>query len=202
MQNEHLSRPRLYELLTEKSHDLGFNPASSRYKIDAIALAHRVCPNLMLEIIPFATGQLCGILVRQGDMTAIGLNARRSPAGRNFDCMHELVHFWFHKGNTFNCIENGDSFLEWQANEGASQFLMPYQSFIPAYCDLYDKITPSHSPARGQNLVIARLCAAYGAGELAVRFRINTLSREIAQYINGTPIDKIQVQKGSHKKKG
>lgn len=178
--------------------ELSLNPKSPAYRVDSIALAKRVCKNLTLEILPFKQTKICGILYRGEHSTSIALNAGRSAGGRNFDCMHELIHYWLHEDEpVFQCIEgNADVFLEWQANEGAAQFLMPYQSFIPNYCAAYDDVFRVYSGAAAEAALVSRLAAGYGVGELAARYRINTLRREIAMYLDGVPVGEIQILRG------
>ena len=179
--------------MTKKAQSLGFNVYAQNYRIDSIALAMAVCLNPEIKILEFNDITICGILYKGEFSTTIGLNARRSPAGRNFDCMHELIHYWMHNRDTFYCLENISSHIEWQANEGAAQFLMPYQSFIPNYCRFHDKFYSKLPPDQAYRAQIAALAAHYMVGELAVKFRLERLKNEIAQYINGTAVKNIRI---------
>jgi len=194
-----LSRPALYEMVTGKILELGYNPFSAAYSINAIELAHKACINLHLELLPLKTTDICGILLKMPNSTAIALNARRKPCGRNFDCMHELIHYWFHDQPAFQCLEGMNSSIEWQANEGAAQFLVPYQSFIPNYCAVFDELSACNNINATQAGLFARLALHYGVGERVIEYRIKTLAPEIAQYIDGTPMEKIKIRKGSRK---
>jgi hypothetical protein len=89
-----------------------------------------------------------------------------------------------------------DNHMEWQANEGAAQFLMPYQSFIPNYCYLHDKLYANFAPQQAYDMQIAALAGNYMVGEMAVKFRMDSLKSEIAQYIDGVDINKIKVVSG------
>ena len=198
MANKILSRPELYDIVTKKIIELGLNPFSSSYRINAIELAHIVCDNLSLEILEFKKTDICAILVKMPEETAIALNARRSLAGRNFDCMHELIHYWFHDQPAYQCIEGVNTSIEWQANEGAAQFLVPYQNFIPNYCAIIDGLSII-SIKTIQSKIDARLAMHYGVGERVIEYRRKTLMPEIEQYIKGTPMEKIKIPKGSRK---
>ena len=186
-------------MVTQKAQSLGFNVSSQSYKIESAALAMKCCLNLHIEVVPFQDLKICGVLYRGEFSTVIGLNARRSAAGKNFDCMHELIHYWFHPQAGFYCTDGTKDHLEWQANSGAAQFLMPYQSFIPNYCDMHDKFYERHSPDVAHNALVTALARHYMVGEIAVKIHIENLSAEIGQYVNGTPVDKIKIVSPSRK---
>jgi Zn-dependent peptidase ImmA (M78 family) len=145
--------------------------------------------------------KICGILYKGKNSTTIGLNARRSLFGQNFDCMHELIHYWFHDRRNFLCPTPGedahlsefDAHLEWQANEGAAQFLMPYQSFIPNYSKWHDHYYSRLSPENAGVALVDHLAKAYLVGQKAAEYRINGLSKEISQFLDGIPIPKIKI---------
>jgi Zn-dependent peptidase ImmA (M78 family) len=188
-----LSKARLYEIVTQKATGLGFDVRAQNYKIDSMRLAMQVCHNPEIKILEFSSIKICGLLYKGEFATTIGLNARRSAPGKNFDCMHELIHYWPHDQNTFYCLEGADGHMDWQANEGAAQFLMPYQSFIPNYCHLHDKFYGTLAPEQAYDMQVAALAGKYMVGEMAVRFRMESLKGEIAQYINGVAMDKIRI---------
>lgn len=113
--------------------------------IDSKGLAYQCVNNLAIREIPFDNTKICGILYKGDRKTAIGLNVNRTPEMQNFDCMHELIHYFFHDICYCQCIcsdeQSGeyiqqDRIQEWQANEGAAQFLVPYQDFIPRFTKL------------------------------------------------------------------
>lgn len=189
-----LSKAKLYEIVTEKAAELGFNSSAQNYKIDAQKLAMEVCHNPEIRIIEFNDIKICGLLYKGEYATTIGLNARRSAGGKNFDCMHELIHYWLHDQNAFYCLDGQAGHMEWQANEGAAQFLMPYQSFIPNYCYLHDKLYGKFAPLKAYEMQVAALAGNYMVGEMAVKFRMESLKGEIAQYIDGVSVDKIKVR--------
>jgi len=188
-----LSKAGLYEIVTEKAVQLGFNMYAQKYKIDAIALAMQVCHNPEIKMLEFDSIKVCGLMYKGKLGTTIGLNTRRSAGGRNFDCMHELMHYWLHDQSAFYCLDDMDGHMEWQANEGAAQFLMPYQSFIPNYCYLHDRLYAKYAPQQAYDMQIAALAGNYMVGEMAVKFRMESLKGEIAQYIDGVGIDKIKI---------
>ncbi|MDR2166725.1 MAG: ImmA/IrrE family metallo-endopeptidase [Clostridiales bacterium] len=196
-----LNRAGLYDMVSGKAAALGLNMAAPNYRIDAMQLAMQVCLNLKIEMLNFKETKICGILYKGENSTTIGLNARRSLFGQNFDCMHELIHYWFHDRRHFWCTPYDDSLshknfeahLEWQANEGAAQFLMPYQSFIPNYSDFHDHFYARLSPENAQNAIIDHLAKSYLVGQKAVEYRINGLEKEITQFVKGIQIPQIKI---------
>jgi len=188
-----LSKAALYEIITQKAEALGLNVNAQNYRVDAMQLAMDVCINPEIRILEFSDMKICGLLYKGEFATTIGLNARRSSTGKNFDCMHELVHYWLHDDSNVYCIEGTNDHMEWQANEGAAQFLMPYQSFIPNYCHIHDMFYGRFAPQQAYEMQIATLAGKYMVGEMAVKYRMESLKNEILQYINGTSIDKIDI---------
>ena len=195
-----LTKAELYEKINNKFDELELNPFSINFRIDSKELAKKVCLNLEIVQMNFEESKICGILYKGKNSTTIGLNARRSAFGQNFDCMHELIHYWYHDEPNYFCmpmdiINNNkeEAHLEWQANEGAAQFLMPYQSFIPAYSNAHDRFYARRSTENAYEAIIDHLAKTYLVGRLAAAYRINGLSKEISQYINGTEIQNIKV---------
>ncbi|MCL2168916.1 MAG: ImmA/IrrE family metallo-endopeptidase [Defluviitaleaceae bacterium] len=199
-QPKFLNKAGLYKLVSEKAASLDFNMSAPNYKIDSISLAYEVCLNLRIEMLNFTGTKICGILYKGKNSTTIGLNARRSLFGQNFDCMHELIHYWFHDEENFLCTPPDFSpasrlaaHLEWQANEGAAQFLMPYQSFIPNYSNAHDHFYSRLAPERAKDAVVEHLANHYFVGQMAVGYRLNSLQKEISQFVHGVKIEDIKV---------
>ncbi|MCL2621380.1 MAG: ImmA/IrrE family metallo-endopeptidase [Defluviitaleaceae bacterium] len=193
--NPFLTKAGLYAMVSEKAKDLGFNLCATNYRIDAMELAHKICLDLTIEILDFKEATICGILYKGTDSTYIALNNRRSATGKNFDCMHELIHYMFHNRNHFVCNTNVDDHLEWQANEGAAQFLVPFQSFIPNYCKLYDQYNKQMPADKAHKNLISHLSRHYMVGELVITYRLNQLKSEIIQYLDGVDINCVQIRK-------
>ena len=90
----------------------------------------------------FHTKDIGGIIYIGDITTSILLNSQRNNKSLNFDCMHELIHYWCHSKNNYLCVESNKmkskKDLEWQANEGAAQALMPKDIFVQKYFE-FDK---------------------------------------------------------------
>lgn len=138
----------------------------------------------------FNTHGFCGIAFVGEKEDAISLNLRRSPIEQNFDCAHELVHLIKHRNirQEFKCFTTAkpqqDYFLEWQANEGAAQLLVPYQDFIPRFVDLLKTDTT------GIEHILAQYYFVTGK---VIALRMDNLSYEIDQYRNGVPIEQLEL---------
>ncbi len=170
--------------------------SSKFFPISSEMLARRYIKNLTLERLPFLNPDICGILYKGNNSTSIALNAKRSQEMQNFDCMHELIHYFFHdieycqricsdKAGTTICQ---DAYIEWQANEGAAQFLMPYQDFIPRFLPLISQQFPCDSFQTVENLA-----QFYRVTPAVIEVRINQLSYEIDQYRQGRSLEQIQL---------
>lgn len=151
------------------------------YPIDSKSLAKKFCINLHIEEIYL--NNLCGILYK-GKSTGIALNANHTKVMQNFDCMHELIHYFLHEDiSSFKCIcpekgVNQCDRLEWQANEGAAQALVPFQLFIPRYVELSQKYPRDCMKIK----ILKILTKEFNVSENVIENRINNLKYEIYQY--------------------
>ncbi len=208
MSNSKFTKKDLYDSITNKILELGLDPYSKDYKINSIDIAHKVCKNLEIEYLEFKERKICGILFKGENSTSIALNNRRSCRGKNFDCMHEVVHYWLHDDNYFYCNENSNEYYEWQANEGAAQFLLPYQMFIPKFTEILYKFNKIYEITHDYDLIFRKtnehLCWAFDVGEKVIENRVKSLKGEIAQYCETNSIKNINIisltQQGINKK--
>ena len=141
----------------------------------------------------FSSPTLCGVAFAGEKVDTIVLNRRRTPIEQNFDCGHELLHLFRHRDKQAQyCLtyapEQQNSFLEWEANEGAAQFIIPYQDFIPRFLDCLN-----HPDTSSSMSIQDKLAAHYGVTTQVINIRINSLSHEIDQYRDGVPIQEIEL---------
>lgn len=159
----YIKKENLYKLIDEKLSELGITHKD--YPLDARAIAQSIGPSLKIEYHKFPTNKMGGILYKGEEISSMALNTLRSEKGQNFDCMHELIHYWFHPPGTMLCVDSNyihqNSGREWQANEGAAQALMPKDLFICKYIELDGNISA--------------LSDFFMVGERCVEFRINNL---------------------------
>ncbi len=193
MNNDSLTKSELYDIITKKIIEMRFDPYSTDYRINSYDIACRVCENLLIKDIDFEGMKLCGILYKGENSTSIALNSRRSSKGQNFDLMHEVIHYLLHEGNYFYCNSMAQDYFEWQANEGAAQFLMPYQSFIPRLVNTINKVY-DQTGCLNDSIVTRRLSDHYFVGEQAIKNRVKSLRTEITQYCDTNSISELTIQ--------
>lgn len=141
----------------------------------------------------FQTSGFCALAFIGKQADTIVLNANRTPLEQNFDYGHELIHLTKHRNlklGCFNCFDKTqptqNPFIEWEANEGAAELLVPYQLFLPAlrdtsqvYCREPQKIKPA-------------LADQFQVTSSVIEYRIQSLKYELYQYIVlGTDISQI-----------
>lgn len=194
MRTEYWTKQKLYKEIDNLKYELGLDLMSDIYPIDSKQLGERNCKDLVIENISFPSQYICGILYKGDNSTSIALNANREEYQQNFDCMHELIHYFLHDISycQLMCSEKNikqDSYIEWQANEGAAQFLVPYQIFIPKYLELEEKY--AHSFLEDES--IEELAKYFNVSYGVIKNRINSLETEILQCKRGKDINSLVV---------
>lgn len=174
---------------------------SNQFPINSVELC-KCNDAYAVAYLPFKTKGLQGMLLTEDGINLIILNQNQSSCERNFFCTHELMHSALHRNlglPAFNCFDTiqpqQDRFLEWQANEGAAQFLVPFQDFIPRFSALLD--SPPHRDFWFQGY----LAEFYGVSTQVISHRIANLSYEIDQYRRGVALKDIEVLSASQQQK-
>lgn len=146
-----------------------------------------VARRLKIDIIyaPFKTKALGGALINACSPAVIILNSNRTEKAQNHDCMHEMMHYFFHPVKEIALSYDGvtqcrSRIEEMQANEGAAQALMPWQQFVP------DCVNASGD--------VPLLSQKYGVTESSVKWRITNLWREIRAFDVHRDIQRIHIQ--------
>lgn len=193
----YLSKEQLYHAV-DGLRD-GFLGPAPVYPLSLPACCERSGSGIALRRIPLRTNGLRGMAVLSRDQEEpdiILLNSNRSEIEQNFDCGHEFIHLSLHRGarvEAFNCFEKvraqQNHFLEWQANEGAAELLVPYRQLLPLLRDAWPQL------GRWQAIAALReqLAVRFGVSEAVIRFRFESLKYEIFQYISGVPLAQIQL---------
>lgn len=153
---------------------------------------------VIIQKLSFKTNGLRGMAV-MGEKTykdIILLNSQRDESEQNFDCAHELIHLSLHRNEqvkTFNCFEkvkpNQNKFLEWQANEGAAELIVPYRLLLPKVKEKYDKLNSWQQIRKFKE----DLAIQFNVTGTVMRFRLESLKYEIEQYVSGTKLDDIEI---------
>lgn len=180
-----MTKQQLYRLIEEirKNYGIGYAPP-----YDAKSLCITIF-GLHLSIFDLKTPKLRGI--SHIPSKSVLIDAKLSDEEQNFYCMHEIIHQTAHKGRptkTYSCYDgtraDQDSFIEWEANEGAAQFLVPYQDFIPRFTSLF---SDKASDIQGV------LAEHYHVTPQVINIRMNSLAYEIDQYRTGVQLDRIEL---------
>jgi len=159
------------------------------YPISSKAIASRYS-EITIEEIDFSDTRIGGVLMKGNKCSFIGLNSCRNYYEQNFDCMHELIHFWKHPLNEYTCYSiPRNSYLEWEANEGAAEMLVPYYKFIPEVYELYRYICNTQQPID----YLTHLAERYFVTPRVIQLRINSLSYELSQYASGVPLNNLRI---------
>ena len=174
------------------------------HPINTVEMCKRI-DQIDVVSVPFSTPGMCGLATLGNKTDTILLNSKRSKLEQNFDCTHELIHVTRHRNcsSCFSCFSetypHQNSYLEWQANEGAAQFLVPYQDFIPRFLRAF-----TYRETSGEDLdIIGTLAFHYGVTTQVIRNRIECLSYEMDQYQEGKDLMSLQLlSKNQRTKKG
>lgn len=151
-----------------------------------------------LQAIPFRTKGLRGMSIIGDDNAddVILLNSHRTFNEKNFDCGHEMIHLTLHRNigqRTFNCFDrvqaHQNPFIEWQANEGAAEFFVPYKTFIPMIGTCYEMLD-NYSNIKTFKKEMTKI---FYVPDAVIKYRIENLKYEINQYISGIPIDDLDI---------
>lgn len=181
------------------------NIDSMKIGIDIYWACQRI-NGIKMEVVDFSDRSLRGMAVPKDNI--ILLNSSRNEIERNFDCAHEFIHVVRHKHEdtqTFSCLDKlcprQNPFLEWQANEGAAEILVPYKVFIPIFCEYHPRCENEYE----YYYLLDYLAHLFNVPLRVIELRIENLKYEIYQYEKGCDIDSIQVlsnkkqeQKGIH----
>lgn len=172
------------------------------YPLDTKALAN--AGGLTVDTCDFKTKGLKGILAIVESQGYIILDSKESPREQNFFCGHEILHFTLHRNigaNSFQCYESVKSqqnaIIEWQANEGAAELIVPYRQFIPDFLDLFNPITGSGDIF----YALFSLAEKYHVTETVIKNRIENLKYEIFQVANGCHMDSVKIMSNNQQKK-
>lgn len=171
----------------------------------------RTILNVNVVSLPYKTKGLRGMAIpgtpntKQGDI--IFLNSGRDTYEQNFDCAHEMMHLCLHrdiKHEPFVCADivkpQQNGFLEWQANEGAAEYCVPYAVFLYLIRERYDEI--KDAPFDYLQFIYDDFANIFKVPSMVIKNRMENLKYEIYQYIElGTPLDEIEILSNAEQRK-
>lgn len=187
-----ITKAHFYNRISDLRHGLGLD--NSAYRVDFVALCKKL--GIEMGVAPFFTSGLRGMasLGGKGNKDVIILNASRNRFEQNVDCAHEFIHINFHRNEgyqSFKCFDkaqpNQNKYLEWQANEGGAELVVPYRSLLPKvkkaypYLDNYESISSFKE----------ELVQVYGVTGAVIEYRLESLKYEIQQFVNGISMQDI-----------
>lgn len=190
-----LTKENLYNKVIALKQNLGI--PKYEHCIDTIKICKQI-PNLRIDYIPFNTIGLKGMSyignLKENDV--ILLNSNQLPSEKNFICCHELMHLNLHREGPkriFNCFDkvkpNQSNFLEWEANEGAAELLVPYELLLPLLKQNKDNLNTSF----GIRKIKRDFSSYFNVTETVIKYRFESLKYEINQYLNGIPLNEIKI---------
>lgn len=185
---QYLNKQALYQKMDEIRCVIPIFPKSiETYPIQL----QQLFPHLHIVGHDMNSKKVSGLLLRNQSSdcnSVIILNTSRPILAQRFTLTHELVHYLLHTDiNNFLCNDDDASFLEWQANEGAAELLVPYRSFLRIF---KNKRSSYLSNPTG---TVEQLAHQYSVSTTVIRNRIKSLSLEIQQYLTGTALDNIKI---------
>lgn len=152
-----------------------------------------MCPDVKINKMDFGTDLIGGAIYLGKHKSTLLVNTALNLRDQNFGSMHEFVHYTWHPKMHYCCFEGGisknNAVLEWQANEGAAQILVPYKDFIPRLIDMIGVMEDNYWTEYD---LYETLAYHYQVNPVVINYRIASLDNEIYQYLGGTPINKIQ----------
>lgn len=190
----HVTKAGLYKLVNTLRCSIGIDPDD--YGIDI--LKHCEEGGVRIEYIPFCSSGLRGMAIVGGEdeSDVILLNSARNKTEQNMDCAHECMHLTYHRDEpcrTFKCFDTvapgQDKYLEWQANEGGAEILVPHRGFLRRI-KRYEYLLHNY-----QNISAFKkeMASEYNVTEAVITFRLESLKYEISQYLAGTALDDIRI---------
>lgn len=183
-------KAKLYKSVDILRESLGLNdnePADTKAMI--LSTGH-----IDLTYHNFSTPGLCGIAMVGDKIDTVVLNTQRSFKEQCFDAGHELIHLYKHRNTLdhFNCFSHNhpkqNSFIEWQANEGSAELILPYRLFVP----LIANALPSLNSLSDIHDFKSQLSDIFYATSATINNRLEGLKYEIYQYAHGTSLEDLE----------
>lgn len=164
-------------------------------------------PHISVRYEPFETPGLRGMVIFStggNPINRIFINSLLPSTEQHFHSIHEYLHIYLHSdigGNDITCFENGiknnqDSGIEWQANEGAAELIMPYKEFIPWFYQMFTEYSNGSDYWKlmyDDFDVTDVLADHYKVSVPVICNRISSLAYEIDQFCSGIPIDDVEI---------
>ncbi len=180
-----IDKAELYRLVDERRAALSIGGPADPYE-----LARRL--GIAVSCYEFESRRLSGFLMRGEHHSEIVLNAAGGPESRRFTAAHELIHYLLHGGKQYLCADTGVSrgavgALEWQANQGAAELLMPYRVFLPYVKNIRSILLSDERRA------LRMIAKEFSVSLSAAGLRLRELAPEFEQYCSGVPLEELRI---------
>ena len=148
----------------------------------------------------FKTPGFCGAALPGEKSNTIILNSNRTVDELNFDCGHEVIHLTKHKNQNndiFTCFERSQNkFLEWEANEGSAELLLPYRLFLPILKENWSTFYSFTDIYRFKR----KIAKEFHIPISVVENRIENLKYETHQFLNGKNLNDLEILSNNQQK--
>ena len=154
-------------------------------------------PQIQVAFLSFQTPGLRGMCSpgQNGQEDIILLSNQLNSRERGFYAVHEWLHLCWHRSlgkSPFLCGEyrfpKQDSFLEWQANEGAAEIVMPWQQVL----EFVQDANPDLENRSALIQLRLQLADQFGVSDQMASVRLESLRYEIACVLKGQPLHSIE----------
>lgn len=192
-----MKKRQLYELISNEKQRLHITQQD--YPINIFELCKKF-KNVVIAEADFQTKNLRGLVrlaSNKDENHVILVNGNKTFEEKNYHGTHEFTHILTIKdspGTTLQCFDkvlpHQDSYIEWLANEGAAELLMPYKEVLPFIKRESQSFNESTFPILD---LTEQLSSMYNVSFAVAQNRICNLSYEIWQYLHGFNIDEIEI---------
>lgn len=185
-----MTKKDLYDCIWCMRANLNIPFERSCYRIGELT-----CDYVQVESRRFENKNLCGIINKAmaPGISHIVINSNNSREIQRFSLLHELMHWFFHSPNLNHCNIIGRKeliFEDYQANEGAAEFLMPCMVVVMTCAHLVNKNDLSLYDIE---FVKGNIAKYFGVTDGMVYNRIESLKYEIWQYANGVDFGSLKM---------
>lgn len=189
------TKATLYRKISEIRKNFGIRPED--YPLDLIELCKKY-PQLQICYNRFNTPGLKGLsyIGKGSERDVVVLSVEQDKAERNFTLTHEIMHTILHRGEStrkFGCYTTArftqDPYIEWQANEGAAEFLIPAYIFLKEISEKWLSLHSSHDFVELKEYLSKR----FNVTPHVIEIRYEHLKYEIHQFLSGVPYEQIKV---------
>ena len=184
--NQYIDKELLYKNVQEirKCLSITFN----NYPLNIFDICKRI-KDVEIGVVPFKNQNLKGMVTiaqDENDNHVIIVNGNKTKEEQNYHGCHELLHIWFRSvepGMSLNCFEkckpHQNTFIEWLANEGAAELLVPFKMFLPLIKENKEEMLKGC----GTYEFCEKYAEKFNVTSIVLKNRLNALKYEIYQYI-------------------